>query len=90
MYVTLKPLWIKVSILRSKAFGHRSTAYTVEEVFQEAAVTPDELGDLVAMTKELLNKLMIAWDKSSHAFNASEKRDLIQMLEDLKKGQGHR
>lgn len=85
IYVALKPLWIKVSILRSKAFGHRSTAHTVEEVFREAAVTPDELRDLVAMTKDLLNKLTLAWDQSTHAFNASARRDLIQMLGDLKK-----
>jgi hypothetical protein len=85
MYIALKPRWIKVSILRSKAFGHRSNAHTVEEVFEEAAVTPNELRDLVTMTKDLLNTLTLAFDQSFHAFNASAERDLIQMLDDLKK-----
>jgi len=54
-----KPLWIKVCILRNKAFGHRSVAYTVEEVFSEAEVTRDELRKLVDVTKKLLNTLVL-------------------------------
>lgn len=79
-----KPLWLKVNILRNKAFGHRSVAHTVEEVFQEAGVTPNELSDLVGVTKKLLNELSHAWDKSSHAFNLDSRADTLQLLQDLK------
>jgi hypothetical protein len=47
IYRRTQPLWKKVSILRNKAFGHRSRAHTVPEVFQEAGVTPNELRDCV-------------------------------------------
>ena len=80
----VKPLWIKVNILRNKAFGHRSVAHTVEEVFQEAGVTPNELRDLVEATKKLLNELTHAWDKSVHAFNLGSRDDTLRLLEDLK------
>lgn len=84
MYQELKPLWIKVNILRNKAFGHRSTDYTFEEVFEETSVNPDELRDLVEGTKRLLNALSHAWDRSSHAFNLEVQDDTIRLLDDLK------
>ena len=79
-----KPLWIKVNILRNKAFGHRSRAHSVEEVFQEAGVTPNELRDLVEITKNLLNELTHAMDKSVHAFNLGSREDILRLLDDLK------
>ena len=78
-----KPLWIKVNILRNKAFGHRSVARTVEEVFSEAGVTPDELRGLVETSKKLLNKLTYEWDRSSHAFNFEAREDTLRLLNDL-------
>ena len=80
-----KPLWIKVNILRNKAFGHQSVAHTVEEVFEEAEVTPNELRDLVEATKKLLNELTHALDKSVHAFNLEARKDTLRLLEDLRK-----
>lgn len=80
-----KPLWVKVSILRNKAFGHRSKAHSVSEVFEEAGVSPNELRDLVEVTKQLLNKLSLAWDNSSHAFNLGSREATIRMLDDLRK-----
>ena len=78
------PLWIKVSILRNKAFGHRSVAHTTEEVFREAAVTPNELCNLMEVTKKLLNELTHAWNNSFHAFNLGSREDALRLLNDLK------
>jgi len=80
-----KPLWVKVSILRNKAFGHRSNAHTVKEVFEEAGVKPDELRDLVEVTKKLMNRITSEWDRSTHAFNLGSRESLINLLEDIKK-----
>jgi hypothetical protein len=85
MYNKAKPLWIKINALRNKAFGHRSVAHTVEEVFKETQVTPNELKQLVEATKELLNKLSHAWNRSGHAFNLSAREETIRLLDDLKK-----
>ncbi len=79
-----KPLWIKVNILRNKAFGHRSVAHTVEEVFKEAGATPNELRDLVKVTKQLLNKLTHEWNKNVHVFNLGSREDTLRLLQDLK------
>ncbi len=84
IYARAKPLWVKVSILRNKAFGHRSRAHSVADTFREAAVSPDQLKQLVETTKKLLNTLTRAWDRSTHAFNLGAREDLIELLNDLR------
>jgi HEPN superfamily AbiU2-like protein len=88
VYAAAKSLWVKVSILRNKAFGHRSRAHTVAEVFQEAAVSPNELKELIEHTMELLNLLTRAWDRSVHAFNLGAKDDLVRLLNDISRLRG--
>jgi hypothetical protein len=84
-YTAAKPLWIKVSILRNKVYGHRALDLDIEEAFGEAGVTPYELRDLVAKTKTLLNDLTLKLRDSTHAFNLSATHDTLQLLEDLKR-----
>lgn len=81
----IKPLWVKVSILRNKLFGHKSNALDNEEIWKEAKVTPNEFRDLIDESKKILNHLTSLWDRSGHAFNLSSKKDTIKLLEDLKK-----
>jgi hypothetical protein len=84
LYAKAKPLWVKVSILRNKAFGHRSKAHSVSEAFDEAGVTPNELRDLAEVTRTLLNTATLAWKDTSHAFNLTSRDDTLKMLTDLK------
>ena len=79
-----KPLWIKVSILRNEAYGHRSSTSTMAEIFRKAGVSPNQLHELMEVTKKLLNTLSHAWDNSTHAFNLGSKEATIRMLESLK------
>ncbi len=84
LYEKAKPLWVKVNILRNKAFGHRSKAHSVSDVFDEAGVTPNELRDLAEMTRTLLNTATLAWKETAHAFNLSSRNDTLRLLQDLK------
>ena len=85
LYQDAKPLWIKVSILRNEAFGHRSVDLDFDKVFKKAAVTPDELRVLIEKTQSLMNALSRAVDNSIHAFNTGARDDTIRLLEDLGK-----
>ncbi len=85
MLASAKPLWVKVSVLRNNAFGHRSTSHTIEDAFREAGVTPNELMELMEQTKRLLNKLTLAFDSSTHAFNASARKATLDLLADVGK-----
>ena len=80
----IKPLWIKISILRNHQFGHRSNALEHDAIWERANVTPNEIKTLIVNSKRILNEMSHAWDKSSHAFNLSATEDTLQLLEDLK------
>ena len=83
MYEHIKPLWRKVSILRNNAFGHRSNMYAVDEVFEKAGITPNELNNLITITENLLNKLGTSWSGKTYAFNRNCRNDTIRVLSDL-------
>jgi len=89
LYAQAKPLWVRVNILRNKAFGHRSKAHTVADVFDEAGVTPNDLRDLAEVTKKLLNMATSAWRDTSHAFNLSSHHDTLRLLQHLKAHNSH-
>lgn len=84
LYEEAKPIWVKVSILRNKAFGHRSNAHSVSDVFAEADVTADQLRSLVEVTQKLVNVATRDWAGTSHAFNLSSRADTVRLLNDLK------
>ena len=85
IYDQAKPIWVKVTILRNNAFGHRSKVHTVEESFAKAGVSPDELKLLVGLTEDLLNEVTLHLFDTTHAFNLDGTRDTVGMLEDLRK-----
>ena len=82
-YKNLKPLWVKVSVLRNKAFAHRAIEYTISDVFREANAKPDDLCDLIEGSKDLLNQVSRAWSNSGHAFNLHARDATIRLLDDL-------
>jgi hypothetical protein len=81
----IKPLWIKVSVLRNKMFGHRSNALDHDGVWKEANVTPNQFKHLIDESKKNLNKITSLWNRSGHAFNLSATKDTVDLLEDLKR-----
>jgi len=79
-----KKQWIKVSVLRNRAFAHRANAQSVGDVFRQAQVKPNDLRRLLRRTQGLLNRISYALDRSSHAFNLRASKDTKRMLADLK------
>ncbi|MCX2982885.1 hypothetical protein EYC98_18640 [Halieaceae bacterium IMCC14734] len=64
----VKPIWQKVAILRSNAFAHDSLKLSNEDAFKVAEITPDQIGELVFVTKVAFEKLTYAVDGSSNAY----------------------
>ncbi|MGZ4883694.1 MAG: AbiU2 domain-containing protein [Halobacteriota archaeon] len=86
----LKPLWLKVKLLRNEAFAHRTRALSFDEIFKKAKATPNDLRDLIEKTKHLINRVTRALDNSSHSFNLDASSDLLRLLQDLSKLDGTR
>ena len=85
LYKQAKPLWLKISVLRNKAFGHRNNQLTVSEIFEEAKVKPNEFKELMEVTKKILNITSQEWNQSTHAFNLGAEASTKLLLQDLKK-----
>jgi len=83
-YDLAKPLWQKVSVLRNEAFAHRPSEQSITSAFKKAGITPNNLRDLVKCTKELINEITHALDRTVHSFNLSATHDTLSMLEDLR------
>jgi HEPN superfamily AbiU2-like protein len=59
-FATAKPIIDRVKILRHKAFAHRDAHISYNEVFQLAAVQPDQLRELTEVALKIANKLLVA------------------------------
>jgi hypothetical protein len=88
LYERARPLWVKVSVLRNNAYAHRSDSMSVPDVFAEAGVKPDELKELVDITKDLLNEANSEVFSTEHAFNLDARGSTIEMLDALRKFYG--
>ena len=88
MHDAAKPVWVKVSILRNKAFGHRSMHTTTEKAFKEAGLTPNDLRSLIEQTRDLLNIASYVWDRSDLPFDLSAGEDLTRLLTDISRQSG--
>lgn len=60
LMVEAKPIVEKAAILRHKAIAHRSALISYNEVFNLAAVKPNQLRDLTDMALKIANHLLLA------------------------------
>jgi hypothetical protein len=73
----------KVGIVRSNVFAHRTAAMSFDQVFELAAVTPNQLRELTEVALRTLNPLLAArglqtWEHFPDAY-----KDTIAMLDAL-------
>jgi hypothetical protein len=64
-------------------FGHQSAKLGTKEAFAKAGVSPNQLKELLEITKELLNEITHEWDQSVHAFNLGSGQSIVRLLDDL-------
>lgn len=76
----IKPGWKKVCILRNNVVGHRSRRLAPESAFERAAITPDQLDDLLKRMKSLLSVVARAACAKRLAWNVSAKADITSLM----------
>jgi hypothetical protein len=78
-------LWRKkITILRNEVYAHLFDSDAIKK-FAEAHVTPNELATLIDISKQLLNAISHALDKSTFAFNLDPASDTYALLDVLLK-----
>ncbi len=78
-----KPLESKVTVLRHKAFAHRSARTSHDDVFKEAKVTASQMRDLTEIALQIANKLAEASGVSTGFFNELPREDATRMMQAL-------
>jgi hypothetical protein len=76
----VKPLEAKVTILRHKAFAHRSAHKSYDDVFKEANVTAKQMRTLTEMALQIANKLAEARGISTGFFNELPREDAARIM----------
>ncbi len=81
---TAKPLWVKISVLRNNAFGHRSADKTIPQIFKDANVRPNEIRRLIEITKRLLNVITKEVEGQVKPFDLGATFETVQVLKKLR------
>lgn len=79
----IKPLWKKIAILRSELYAHSSIKLTYPAIFKKAKITPNEIKQLIDLSKDLLNLISSSTMRSHHLFSISASEDTKKILDDL-------
>ncbi len=76
-------IWRKIYLIGKNVFHHRNLELNSGEVFAQAKLTPDDLRRLIEVSKEIVNKLSYAHDRSTHVFNLDPSGDTYALLDRL-------
>lgn len=87
LLMNAKSLESKVTILRHKAFAHRSAHTSFDDVFREASVTADQMRELTVIALRVANKLAEACGVSVGFFNELPREDAARMMLALQESQ---
>jgi AbiU2 len=80
----IKKSWKKVATLRNEIVGHKTNSKTPQQVYEKAAISPDEIEALISKTMDLYNALGF----EREAFNldvSGQINDLVTTLSKHKK-----
>ena len=79
----VEPLRLKVIILRSNLFAHRSASLSYAEAFAKAKLTPNQLRDLTDLALRLANRLLVERGLQEQFFHEPSLEHAKAMLQKL-------
>lgn len=74
----------KAQILRHNLFAHRSNSLSFREAFKKAAISSNDLSDLIKNALKIANLLLLELESPEKVFHDLTKEDLKKLLTDLK------
>jgi hypothetical protein len=80
----LNPLWIKISTLRNKVFGHKTNEFNFDP-WQQVKITPNNIKKMIQRCQKLLNDISRKWNRNAYAYNLSAQPSTRDLLKDLKR-----
>ncbi len=78
-------LWIKISIIRNECLAHVSSNFSTFDVFKKAGLCPNDLKQLIDLSRDIVNEIAYAHDRSSPAIAIDPSDEVRSILDQLKK-----
>jgi hypothetical protein len=75
----MKPIWVKIGILRNEVIAHQSAQSSIVDSFEKARISVKEIENFLSDSKQLLTRL----SGRELMFGTSEKDSVHRMLNDL-------
>lgn len=82
---SMKPIWIKINRLRNESIGHLSRDKTLEKIYAEADMRPEQIRQFIEMAKALYNNITYRRSQALDPFNIRGKASVKQIFDDLQK-----
>ena len=79
----VKPIWIKVGIIRNSQFAHKSINEDYLDTFQQANIRYKDFRTIIELSKELLNKISSEYSNLILDLTASSNETMILLLDDI-------
>jgi AbiU2 len=79
----VKPIWIKVGILRNEVVGHQALDLGAEDSFSKAKISPEELREFITSSQRLIGDISSETFGNALMFNVKSKPYLNSLLNDL-------
>lgn len=73
----------KVMHLRNNLFAHRNARFSYKDVFDQAAISPNQVRDLIDAALKIANKLLVAIDSPEQFPNPYVSQHIRSLLENL-------
>jgi hypothetical protein len=83
LFQQMYPFARKIMVLRGNVFAHRSATLSYKDAFKKAAITPNQIGDLIDGSLQISNKLLVALDMEEQIFNPYVLEHASQILQKL-------
>ena len=74
------PIWKKIYRIGKNIFHHRNLGLDSDAVLAQVRLTPDGIKRLIEVSKEIVNTLSYAHDRSSFAFNLDPSKTTYRLL----------
>ncbi len=80
----LKPIWVKLAVLRNEIFAHRTNQRAINDSFKKASVSPDEVESYIKAAQFIVRRLGVARFGVTYHFTPGSSVTMAKLIQDLR------
>jgi len=80
----LKPVWVKLAILRNEIFAHRTNQRAIADSFDKASISPTEIESYIKTAQFIVQRLGIVRFGVTYHFTPESNATMTKLIQDLR------